>query len=131
MEITHDCKQIFCPRCLSENLELHKHDKSCDFLRFLCCNCFYDFSNYDFILNNKIKYRMLLLNTKEASYSTVIRNILRNLAINDVLSYIRYEDLIKIMKSGISEDDNLIHLSRLETNLQHFNSIINNIKPDK
>lgn len=116
-------EQIFCPRCLSNDLELHSYDREYAFARFLCCNCFYRFSNYDFILNTKIRYRTLVLNIGEASYDSIVKNVLKNLAFNGILNYMKREDLTKIMHAGISEEDSLIHLSRLETNLQHFNNI--------
>lgn len=114
---------VLCPACYSNNIEQHSGNKQNPIKGYICCECFFEFNNYDFILFNKIKYRLLALELNESSYESIIKNSIKNITFNGILEYMGLSELSNIMKMSNSPKENIINLSRLETNLKHFNDL--------
>ncbi len=69
---------------------------------------------------------MASMATGENTYKTIMANIVKNLTYNGIMNHVSPNDLLKIIRMGNCQEDHIIHLSRLETNLKHFNNMVKN-----
>jgi hypothetical protein len=60
----------------------------------------------------------------ENTYKTIMANIIKNLTLNGVMNHISMEDLFQVIRMGSCQEDHIVHLSRLETNLKHYNNMV-------
>lgn len=123
MIMSNNDSLVLCPSCYSDNIEQHGGKKDNPIKNYICCNCFFKFNNYDFILFNKVKYRILSLELNETSYESIIKNSIKNITFNGILDYMGLNEFSNIMKMNGTPKENIVILSKLETNLKHFNDI--------
>ena len=113
-------QKIVCIRCGTKNIEEHNADIAKNIICYWCANCGLRFTNFDFNLNRRIKYKLLSIQLNEFTQSQLLESCLQNLVHNGIERIMDPYYVHHYIFSGKNYNEVLFNLSFIETMFHHI-----------
>jgi len=115
---------LMCPKCFSFNIESHNVDEEYTTVTYVCPDCHLTFNNYDYLLNWKLREKVLAIKTGEATVGEVIDTGMRSLDRKGAGKFFDDSHIENMIYAGYTPLDYIRNLCFVETMVDHWNNIL-------
>jgi hypothetical protein len=113
-------EKICCVKCSSTNVEEHNIDAKKQIIYYICANCRLHFTNFDYDLNKRLKYKILSIQLKEFNQANLLEFCLKELTSHGIDKIMDPYHVHNFIFGGKSYLEILFNLSFIETMFYHL-----------
>lgn len=115
---------LMCPKCFSFNIESHNVDEEYTTITYVCAECCLTFNNYDYLLNWKLREKILAMKTGESTIGELIDSGVKSLNRKGANKFFDDNHIQNMIYAGYDPFDYIRNLCFVETMVDHWNNII-------